>query len=188
MDAWARAVSLFHEIAAFDATAELRRQRREQACQGLTDWYLKTEGMLLDALGVELGRRISELGHVGRSIRLSSPSAPRTTSPGGASLRFLSVGFEDQVVTAYSTRHEGHSLMLHWAWQLRTQHRRFPRILSVPGIRVRRGPQQQMLFERVGVGQALAPTLVELSDIAGEVLAMLAEAAANRRRLGWGTG
>lgn len=183
MDPWARAVSLFHEIAAFDATAEVRRQRRERACQGLADWYSRAEGLLLDALSVEIARRVSELGSAGRSIRVSTPSAPHALRPDGVSLRFLSVGFEDQVVTAYSTRQAGEPLMLHWAWQLQTQHRRFPRILSVPGIRVRRGSEQEMVFERVGTGHSVTLEPVGLSDIASEVLAMLAEAAASRRRL-----
>ena len=186
MDPWARAVSLFHEIAAFDAAVAVRRQRCELASQGLADWYLRTEGLLLEALSVELERRVAQLGGIGRSIRLTSPSTPSVFAQGGASLRFLSVCFDDEVVTAYSLRHPGTSLMLHWAWQLRTPGDRFPRILSVPGICVRRGSEQELVLEAVGARALATPARLGLSDIAGEILAMLAEAALNRRRLAGG--
>lgn len=183
MDPWARAVSLFHEIAALDAAAEAQRQRRERATQGLDDWYVRTEALLLDALHVEIERRVAELGSVGSSIRVAAPSTPCVVAPGGVSLRFLSIGFESEAVTAYSMRQPGHSLMLHWAWQLRTERDRFPRILSVPGIRVRRGSAHETVLEAAG---ARPGARLGLSDIAGEILAMLGEAVANRRRLALG--
>lgn len=183
MDPWVRAATLFHQIAAFDATLELRRQRRERASQDLADWYAHSEGLLLDALSVEIERKVLELGSAGSSIRVTTPSTPCVVAPGGASLRFLNVCFEDEAVTAYSMRQPGVSLMLHWAWQLRTERDRFPRILSVPGIRVRRGSQQETVLEAVG---ARPEVRLGLSDIAGEILAMLAEAAASRRRLAFG--
>src|SRR5688572_4124372 len=183
MDPWVRAASLFHQIAAFDATEEQRRQRRERASQGLDDWYVRCEGLLLDALCVEIERKVLELGSVGSSIRITPPSAPCVVAPGAASLRSLSVYFEEEAVTAYSVRQPGPSLMLHWAWQLRTERDRFPRILSVPGICVRRGSEQETVLEAVG---ARPGTRLGLSDIAGEILAMLAEAAASRRRLAFG--
>jgi len=189
MNPWGRAVSLFHEVAAFEATAEARRQRRERASQGLADWYTRAEALLLEALAVELERRIEELGSFGCAIRVTSPSVP-TLLPQGGSLRFLSVCFADEVVTAYSTRQVARaqrdgsaSLTLHWAWQLRRPRGRFPRILSVPGIRVRRGLQQEMLLEALSAHPGVAPSRLGLSDIAAEILAMLAEAAASRRRL-----
>ena len=181
MNPWGRAVSLFHEVAAFEATAEARRQRRERASQGLADWYVHAESLLLEALAVELERRIEELGSFGRTIRVTSPSTP-TPLPQGGSLRVLSVCFADEVVTAYSTR-QGASLMLHWAWQLRPPGGRFPRILSVPGIRVRRGSEQELLLEALSATAGAAPSRLGLSDIAAQILSMLAEAAASRRGL-----
>jgi len=183
MDSWVRAASLFHQIAAFDATQAQRRQRSERASQELAAWYVQSEGVLLDALCVELERKVRELGRVGSSIRVTAPSAPRVVGPGDASLRFSSVCFEDDAVTAYSVRQAGSSLMLHWAWQLRTERDRFPRILSVPGIRVLRGSEQETVLEAVG---ARPGTRLGLSDIASEILAMLADAVANRRHLARG--
>jgi len=185
MNPWPRALDLFQEIAAFDAALVARRQRCERASLDLDDWYVRSEELLLVALRRELEQRGRELGSMGIAIRVTGPSVPRLLGPGELSLRFLSVHFEAEVVTAYSIRQPGSSLMLHWAWQLKTPRGRFPRILSVPGIRVRRGPEQELLLEAVG-GRAGAR--VGLSDIAAEILAMLAEAAASRRRLSSGIG
>lgn len=183
MDPWARAVSLFHEIAEFDRATEARRERFERASRELRDWYARSEELLLDALSVELERRVAELGSVGHRIRVTSPCIACVPAEGGVSLRFVNICFEDEVVTAYCTRQAGLSLMLHWAWQLRRQRARFPRILSVPGIRVRRGSQEEMVLEAVGAGSpGAAATRVGLAHIAGEILAMLADAAASRRR------
>ena len=110
--------------------AQVRRQQHERALQGLAEWYVHTEGLLLEALTVEIERRVAELGRLGLGLRVTAPSAPRLWV-NDASLRFLSVSFEDEVVTAYSVRQAGHALMLHWAWQLRPCRGRFPRILSV---------------------------------------------------------
>lgn len=185
MNPWPRALGLFHEIAAFDAALVARRQSSERAWLDLDDWYVRSEELLLVALRSELEQRGRELGSLGIAIRVTGPSVPRLLGPGELSLRFLSVHFEAEVVTAYSIRQPGSSLVLHWAWQLKTPRGRFPRILSVPGIRVRRGPEQEMLLEAVG-GRSGAG--VGLSDIAAEILAMLAEAAASRRRLSSGIG
>ncbi len=183
MAPWVRAASLFQRIAAFDATRELGRQQRERESRELADWYVRSEGLLLEALCVELERKVLELGSAGSAIRVMAPSTARVAASDGASLRYLNVCFEHEAVTAYSVRQPAGALMLHWAWQLRTERARYPRILSVPGIRVRRGSQQETVLEAVGVQAA---GRVGLSDIAGEILAMLAEAVASRRRLAVG--
>lgn len=186
MKPWPRALGLFHEIAAFDAALAARHQRCERAALDLADWYVRSEELLLVALRRELEQRGRELGGMGIAIRVTGPSVPRLLGPGELSLRFLSVQFETEIVTAYSVRQPDSALMLHWAWQLKTPHGRFPRILSVPGIRVRRGPEREMVLEAAGSRPEGAR--VGLSDIAGEMLAMLAEAAASRRRLSGGIG
>ncbi|HEU5074765.1 MAG TPA: hypothetical protein VFU02_11335 [Polyangiaceae bacterium] len=184
MDPWARAVSLFHDIAEFDRAAEARRQESEQASRELSEWYARSAESLLDALCVEIERRVAALGPTGLRIRVTSPSVACAPAGGAVSLRFVNVCFEEEVVTAYCTREPGHSLMLHWAWQLRRQRGRFPRILSVPGVRVRRGSREEMVLEAAGAGSSeSAQARVGLADIADEILAMLAGAAASRRRL-----
>lgn len=182
MNAWARAVTLFHEIAAFDKALAAQRCQCERAAEALAAWYMRSEELILHALHGEIERHVAELGPVGLPIRVTSPSAPPGLGPSGVSLRFLSVGLADEVVTAYATRHGALSLTLHWAWQLQSRSERFPRILSVPGIRVRPGPEQEIVLEAVVPGGCHAP--MALSDVAGEMLSMLAEAAASQRRLG----
>jgi hypothetical protein len=181
MNAWARAVTLFHEIAAFDQAQAAQRREWERASEALGAWYVRAEELILNALHAEIERHVAELGPVGLPIRVTSPSAPPRLGPSGVSLRFLSIRLADEVVTAYATRQGAFSLTLHWAWQVQARSERFPRILSVPGIRVRPGPEQAIVLEAVVPGASKAQ--VALSDVAGEMLSMLAEAAASQRRL-----
>jgi len=181
MNAWARALTLFHEIAAFDRGLAAELRRSERASEALAAWYVRSEELILSALHAELERRVAELGPIGLSLRVTAPSAVPRLGPSSFSLRYLSVCLADVVVTAYATRQGACSLTLHWAWQLQSPSERFPRILSVPGIRVRPGPEQAIVLEAVVSGASKAP--VALSDVAGEILSMLAEAAASQRRL-----
>jgi len=181
MNVWARAVTLFHEIAAFDATLAAEQRQSERASEALAAWYVRSEELILGALHGEIERHVAELDPIGLPIRVTPPSAAPRLGPSGVSLRFLSVRLADEVVTAYATRQDAVSLTLHWAWQLQSRSERFPRILSVPGIRVRPGPEQEIVLEAAVSGTSKAQ--VALSDVAGEILSMLAEAAASQRRL-----
>src|SRR5688572_21095571 len=120
MNAWARAVTLFHEIAAFDATLEAQRRRSERASEALAAWYMRSEELILNALHAEIERHVAELGPVGHRIRVTSPSTAPRLGSSGVSLRFLSVALAGEVVTAYATRQGALSLTLHWAWELRS--------------------------------------------------------------------
>lgn len=179
MESWTSVRELFDDVAACMGRLRSERQHREQAAREQASWYAHTEAWVMNALRDELEERISQLGTAQELVHVVYPAAAPLTSAVAGSMRFLSVDFAGQVVTAYSHANSV-SLTLHWGWQVRARRDRFPRIVSVPGVRVLPGSGGEPLCR--WVDPARAGATAQLEEVAARLLWMLGGAAASQCR------
>lgn len=183
MESWTSVCRLFDDVMACASRRRSQQQEREQAARDRARWFARTESWVMSALRLELERRIPELGTARGLIRVVYPAAVPLTLADGSSMRFLSIDFSGQVVTAYSHASPW-SLTLHWGWQARARRERFPRIVSVPGVHVTPGRLGEPCCRSAEPARAGAQ--VQLEEVATTLLWMLGGAVASQCREGRG--
>ena len=181
MSSWTRVRGLFEETLSAERRARQREHRALRARLGLQAWYERAECELMDALAAALETHAAELVQPRVAPGVGAPAVRVVSTQAGQSRRALQLVFLDAEVLVYSARGAQGPLMVHWARVFRAKRRNLPKLLSVPGFRVRRGAHGEMLLQALGPGAQNTPLCVE--DVARRVLTMLVELAASRRRV-----
>jgi hypothetical protein len=179
MSSWTRVREHFQDTMAAEKSARERERRATTARQELEAWYDRAERSLMHELALALREHASELASSGVAVQVVAPASRVLSTPAGEFRRAVQVLFLDAEVLLYSARSAHGPLMVHFARVFRSKRRNRPRLVSVPGFRVRRGAAGEMLLEAVGPEAGQAP--VRVVDVACRVMSMLVQLAAVRR-------
>ncbi len=177
---WCRVQSLCERTLAREMEGRARQERVLEARRALATWYDEKERELMRAIAEALIERAGHLMAVGASVQVlySSRSEPIRRCSLRHCVRVLFLGEE---VLVYSARDSSGALMVHWARVVQSRAGRFSRLISVPGLRVRRGPSSEVILE--WADPCAAPRPAQFEDIVQPILCMVVELAAARRQL-----